>query len=187
MDKKIIVLVGMSGSGKGSCTDYLEDKGLPKVYFGGMVYEEIKKRGLDKVRDEKFVRIDMREKEGKAVLAKRAAQKADDYFEQGYKYVVFDGLYSWTEFKYLKEKYHNNLLVICTVSDMHIRRQRALTRKDGRSYTHHDLDRRDIQEIENIEKGGPIAFADYYILNNYGYEELYKRLQEILEVENIKI
>jgi len=42
---KVIAVVGMMGSGKGTLVDYLtETLHAPKVYFGGMVYEEIEKR-----------------------------------------------------------------------------------------------------------------------------------------------
>ena len=39
---------------------------------------------------------------------------------------------------------------------------------------------KDIEEIENLAKGGPIAYADYYINNNGSVEEYYQRLNEIL-------
>ena len=35
--------------------------------------------------------------------------------------------------------------------------------------------------IENIAKAGPIAYADYYIDNNYTIEDFEKRLDEILK------
>ena len=35
--------------------------------------------------------------------------------------------------------------------------------------------------MEQIAKGGPIAYADYYILNNGDLEEYKKRLDEILK------
>lgn len=82
---KVIAILGMPGSGKGTITDYLESLGHPKIYFGGMVYDEVKKRGLDIVKDEKFVREDMRRLEGMDVMAKRASQKADELFQQGEK------------------------------------------------------------------------------------------------------
>ena len=37
------------------------------------------------------------------------------------------------------------------------------------------------KEIENLYKGGPIAYADYYIFNNGTLEEYEKRLDEILK------
>jgi len=40
---------------------------------------------------------------------------------------------------------------------------------------------RDYAEIENIEKGGPIAMADYYILNVTTEEDVIKEARKLLE------
>ena len=40
---------------------------------------------------------------------------------------------------------------------------------------------RDTSEIENLAKGGPIAYADYYIFNNGSLKDYETRLLEILE------
>ena len=47
--------------------------------------------------------------------------------------------------------------------------------------TKKELEKRDIAEIENLAKGGPISIADYFILNNDGMEEYEKRLNDILK------
>lgn len=178
---KILAFVGMPGSGKGTCTDYLESKGYPKVYFGGMVYDEVRARGLDTVKDEKMVRTDMREKEGLAVLAKRAAIKADEYFANGKETVVFDGLYSWTEYKYLREKYGDDLIVIALVAPRQERYDRVVARKDGvRTYTREVIIQREYDEVENLEKGGPIAMADYTLANTKTQQELLAELDALL-------
>jgi len=179
--RKIIAIVGMAGSGKGTVTGYLESKGYPKIYFGGMVYEEVEKRGLDIVKDERAVREDMRAKEGPAVFAKRAALKADDYFEKGSEIVVFDGIYSWSEYKYLKEKYGDDLLVIAVFTPLKLRYERVTARVDGkRSYSLEQVKERDYGEIEGIEKGGPIAMADYTLINDESLESLIKKLDDLL-------
>ena len=48
---KILATVGMSGSGKSVVVDYLTEKGYPKVYFGGMIYKEMEKRGIARTED----------------------------------------------------------------------------------------------------------------------------------------
>ena len=48
---KILAIVGMSGSGKSVAVDYLTDQGYPKVYFGGMIYKEMEKRGIERTED----------------------------------------------------------------------------------------------------------------------------------------
>lgn len=184
MSKKVIALVGMPGSGKGTCTDYLQQHyGYPVIHFGNMVYEEVQRRGLDNVKDEKFVREDMRVQEGPAVLAKHAAKKAEGYFKDGARAVVLDGLYSWSERKFLAETFSNDLVLIAVVAPRKERYKRILARKDGhRKYTDaKQIEERDIAEIENLEKGGPIAFADYTLLNDKSQDELLQHLDSVVE------
>lgn len=172
----------MPGSGKGTCTDYLHEKyGWPVVHFGNMVYEEVQRRGLDNVADEVFVREDMRKVDGPAVLAKHVAKKAQEYLGQGQKAVVLDGLYSWSEYKYLEETFGDDLLVIAVAAPKTTRRQRVLNRKDShRKYTLEQLVTREVAEIENIEKGGPIAYADFTIVNDVTPEDMLKKLAQIV-------
>ena len=73
-----------------------------------------------------------------------------------------------------------NLKVISIVTDKEIRYNR-LAQRDYRPLTKEEAIKRDLSEIENIKKAGPIAYADYYILNNGSIEEYEKRLNEILE------
>lgn len=185
--KEVIAFVGMPGSGKGTCSDYLHEKyGWPIVHFGNMVYEEVGRRGLDNVKDEVFVREDMRAQEGPAVLAKHVGRKTDELFASGNDVVVLDGLYSWSEYKYLSEKYEESFLVIAVAAAKKVRRQRVLYRKDShRKYTLEQLVTREVAEIENLEKGGPIAYADYTLANEKTPEELLADLEKILQQEKI--
>lgn len=182
-NERIIAFVGMMGAGKGSCTDYLHEKrGWPVVHFGNMVYEEVQRRGLDNVKDEKFVREDMRAKEGPAVLAKHAGRKAQEYTANGQSVVVLDGLYSWSEYKYLNELFGDKLTVVAIVAAKRLRRQRILDRKDShRSYTLDQVIAREVAEIENLEKGGPIAYADYTIVNDGSPEDMLQKLDQIVD------
>ncbi|MDB5185638.1 MAG: hypothetical protein JWL85_161 [Candidatus Saccharibacteria bacterium] len=185
--KKVIAFVGMPGAGKGTCTNYLEEThDWPVVHFGSMVYEEVQRRGLHNVRDEMFVRTDMREKEGSAVLAKHAARKAQGYFDKGHTRVVLDGLYSWTEYKYLEEVFGDDLIVVAITAPKALRRTRAVARKDGhRTYTIDQIVKREIDEIENLEKGGPIAYADHTILNDQDPFIMIETLEILLKELNL--
>lgn len=184
--KKVIALVGMPGAGKGTCTDYLHaEHGLPVIHFGNMVYEEVERRGLDNIKDEIYVREDMRAQEGPAVLAKHVAKKVQKHFENGDNRVVLDGLYSWTEYKYLHSLFGDDLIVIAIAAPKHLRHRRVLDRKDShRKYTLDQLITRELAEIENLEKGGPIANADYTIVNDEDPYKLIDRLEYVLK--NIK-
>ena len=61
-----------------------------------------------------------------------------------------------------------------------IRYSRVANRPD-RPFDKEAIVYRDLSEIENLAKGGPIAYADYYILNNGEMDEEINRLKEILK------
>ena len=44
---KLIAVVGMAGSGKSIATDYLKENGWTKIYFGGAVYDRMRKEGIE--------------------------------------------------------------------------------------------------------------------------------------------
>lgn len=180
---KILALVGMSGSGKSVAVDYLTDKGYPKVYFGGMIYKEMEKRGIPRSDDgetEKKFREEIRATEGKDWVVRQVIAETKDLISAGQKRIILDGVYSWTEYKTLRHEFPTCLTFIAIVVDKKLRYERVAKRPD-RPFDTAAIRERDRSEIENLEKGGPIAAADYYILNNGPKEEIYIRLDEILK------
>ena len=170
---KIIAVVGMSGSGKSVIVDHLTDKGYPRVYFGGMIYKEMEKRGIIRTEDgesEKQFREMIRETEGKDWVVKQAIAEAKDLIAAGQKRIVLDGVYTWTEYKILKKEFPKCLTFLAVV----------VAKRPGRSCDTAAIRERDRSEIENLEKGGPIVAADYYVLNNGTVEDLKNRVDEVL-------
>lgn len=180
---KILAIVGMSGSGKSVMVDHLTAKGYPKVYFGGMIYKEMEKRGIARTEDgesEKEFREMIRETEGKDWVVKQVIAETKDLIAAGQKRIILDGVYSWTEYKTLKHEFPKCLTFIGVVVDKKLRYARVAERKE-RSFDAAAIRERDRSEIENLEKGGPIAAADYYILNNGTVEEAQADLDKILK------
>ncbi len=177
--KKLIAIVGMSGSGKSIASDYLESLGFNKIYFGGVVLEQIKERGLEITpENEKKVREDLRREYGMAAMATILLPKIKESYKK--QDTVLDGLYSWDEYLILKEAFKEDLKLICITVDKDIRYERV-EKRTIRPLNRHEIETRDKVEIENLAKGGPIAIADYYLLNN-GSEKDYKtQLNKILE------
>lgn len=176
----IVALVGMPGAGKSSCVDYLTNKNFPSVYFGGITLKEVKKRGLEiNPENEKLVREELREIHGKDAYAKLITEEISTLYSSGHNFVVVDGLYSWSEYKYFKNLYGKNAVIIAIAADRDLRHSRLASRKE-RPLTEEEVSSREYAEIENIEKGGPIANADYTIVNNENPESLFSQLDQIL-------
>ncbi|MBQ8472921.1 MAG: AAA family ATPase [Bacilli bacterium] len=179
---KIIAIVGMCGSGKSVASDYLVEKGYKKVYFGGVTMEKLKENNMEITpENEKYMREKLREELGMAAYAKILLPRIIEYAEDGD--VVLDGLYSWDEYVVLKEKLGDKLKMIAIIATRSLRYSR-LNVRDFRPLTNEEAESRDISEIENLAKGGPIAMADYFILNDSTKENYINSLENILN--NIK-
>lgn len=178
---KIVALVGLTGSGKSSAVEYLTAKGYPKVYFGGIVLEEVAKRGFELTQaNEQPIREELRKEEGNDFVVKRIVKQVHDLIGAGQRRIVADGLYTWTEYKVLKHEFPGELTVIAVVSPKHLRKQRMANRPI-RPLAPGEVDQRDWAEIENIEKGGPIAIADHFIMNDGNLEHFYQQIDKALE------
>lgn len=180
---KIIVITGMSGSGKSVVVDYLTEKGVPKVYFGGMIYKEMARRGIERTEDgesEKHFREMIRQTEGKDWVVRQVIEEVKDLITAGQKRIVLDGLYSWTEYKTLKKEFPGMITVVAVVVPRALRYRRVAKRVE-RPFNAQEIRERDRSEIENLEKGGPIAMADHYLLNDGTVAELHGGVKKILE------
>lgn len=177
MNHKIIALVGMPGTGKSVVSDFFEVRGYASIYFGGVTMEEIERRDLElNEENEKLVRESLRKEYGMAAYAILNIPKIEAALMHGN--VIVDGLYSWSEYKVLKDKFADQLEVLAVVSPRAARHERLANRKH-RPLTEEESNARDYAEIENLEKGGPIANADNYILNDSTIGDLVKNLEKI--------
>ena len=176
---KIIAIVGMCGSGKSVASDYLESIGYKKIYFGGVTMEKLKENDMEvNPENEKYMREKLRSELGMAAYAKILLPRIEEYARDND--VVLDGLYSWDEYVVLKDKLGDKLTMVAIIADKNIRYDR-LSIREIRPLTHEEALKRDIAEIENLAKGGPIVIADYYILNNFDKETYINNLKDILE------
>ena len=175
---KIIALVGMCGSGKSVACDYFLDKGYKRVYFGQVTMDILKEKNLEANQtNEVVIRENLRKEYGMGAFAILLLPKIKEYAQNSN--VVLDGLYSWEELKILQKEFEN-IKVIAIIADKKIRYERLINR-DIRPLTNEEAKGRDVSEIENLEKGGPIAYADYFALNNNGLDEFYRNIDSIME------
>lgn len=178
---KIVAFVGLTGSGKSSAVDYLTAKGYPKVYFGGIVLDAMTKADLEHTQEnERPFREELREREGKDFVANRIVKQIRDLIDAGQHRIIADGIYTWTEYKIMKREFPGELTVVAVVAPKHLRHHR-LTQRPIRPLTDTEANERDWAEIENLEKGGPIAIADHYIVNNGNLDHFHDQIDTELE------
>lgn len=180
MKNNIIAIVGMCGAGKSVASDILESKGYKKIYFGGVTMEKLKEEGLEiNPENERMMRERLRKELGMGAFAKILLPRIKEYAKESN--TVLDGLYSWDELKILKDEFGDNLTLIAVIADKNIRYER-LSKREIRPFTKDEAIKRDLTEIENVAKAGPIAYADYYIDNNHDLESYKNRLNNILDI-----
>lgn len=177
---KIIAFVGLAGSGKSTAVEYLTKKHYPKVYFGGVIYKAMEDAGIEITwESQKVFREEIRQKEGKDFVVRRVVKEIHDLINAGQHRIVLDGLYTWSEYKVLKHEFPGEMTVVAIVTPKHLRKLR-LAKRPERPMTAAEVDERDWTEIENLEKGGPIAIADYYIHNDGNFEYFDKQIDDAL-------
>jgi dephospho-CoA kinase len=176
---KIVSIVGMTGAGKSEVARVFERNGFVKIRFGDITDEEMKKRGLEpNEANERWVRESLRE-DGREAYARLNRPKIERALKSAN--VVIDGLYSWEEYTYLKGLYGENLYLVAVWSSPSTRYAR-LAKRSSRPLTPEEAASRDKTEIENIAKGGPIAMADFTIVNESSREALIKEAERIVSL-----
>lgn len=184
---RFIALVGMAGSGKSVVADELIRQGYQFFRFGQITMDIIKEKGLEiNEINERAIRENVRKEHGMGAYALLNIPKIEKFLESGH--VVGDGLYSWSEYKILRKKFGNKMFVIAVYAPPALRYERLSARKRlsedkdirFRQITSDQARSRDFAEIENIEKAGPIAMADFTLLNTGNIQNLIDQLNTAL-------
>ncbi len=175
---KVVAIVGMAGAGKSEVARVFAEHGFRRVRFGDITDEELKSRGLEpNEENERYIRQRLREEYGMAAYAKLNLPKIDSSLKSSN--VVVDGLYSWEEYVLLKECYGERLSVLAVWASPATRYAR-LAHRAKRPLALREAASRDKSEIENINKGGPIAMADFVVVNEASLEELEREAERVL-------
>ena len=185
-NKKIIAVVGMAGSGKTEAIEYFQKKfHWPKVYFGDVVFDEMKKEGLEMNQDnERKTREKLREEEGMGVCAKRSLDKIQVAQKQS-DIVLLESLYSWEEYRIMERAFGDTFKVIAVFASPALRFSRLQNRPVRPLKTFEEFEKRDWTEIEKTDKGGPIAIADHTVLNQKSITDLHDQLDQVLQIEGL--
>lgn len=175
---KVVSIVGMAGSGKSEVAGVFEENGFVRVRFGDITDEEVGKRGLELTeRNERHVRELLRQEYGMAAYAILNLPRIDSVLKNSD--VVIDGLYSWEEYTFLQDYYGADFYVVAVWASPEMRYAR-LGGRANRGLTAAEAVSRDKAEIENVNKGGPIAMADFTIINDSSLENLREETGKII-------
>jgi dephospho-CoA kinase len=160
-----LALVGMPGAGKTLCAKHLEQRGYFQYRFGSIIVDEVVHRGWTITpENERIVREEIRAKEGMDAIARRALPHLKTALASHHS-VVIDGLYGFGEYKLLRQELGADMVVVAVLAPRWLRYSRLASRPE-RPLTASEAEARDYQEIEKLEKGGPIALADFYLHND---------------------
>ena len=175
---KVVAIVGMAGSGKTEVAQAFEKNGFTRIRFGDVTDEEVKKRGLVlSEENERYIRELLRQEQGMSAYARLNLARIDAALKRSD--VVIDGLYSWEEYTFLKDYYGENFYVVAVWASPKTRYAR-LSQRSERKLTQEEAASRDLTELENTNKGGPIAMADFTISNESSVAELRKEVSRII-------
>jgi len=167
---KVVSIVGMAGSGKSEVARVFEQGGFIRIRFGDITDQQVNQRGLElNEENERYVRELLRKEQGMAAYAKLNLPRIESASKQSD--VVVDGLYSWEEYAFLKDYYGEDFYIVAVWASPATRYAR-LTGRSNRPLSYEEAASRDRAEIENINKGGPIAMADFTILNEASLTDL---------------
>ena len=173
---KIIAVVGMCGSGKSEAVKFFVDRGFKRVYFGEVVMNEMKTLELEvNEANERATRENLRKEFGMGAMAVKSLPLIEEYLKEDN--VVIESLYSWEEFKILKEKFGEAFKLLTIYTTKALRYERLLKRP-FRPLTNDESKSRDISEIEKLDKGGPIAYTDFTVINDGTLEEMNEELKK---------
>lgn len=175
---KVVAIVGMAGAGKSEVARVFESHGYLRVRFGDITDAEIKKRGLAlNEENERYIRELLRQERGMSAYAQLNLPRIEAARKQSN--VVVDGLYSWEEYAFLENHYGENFYVVAVWASPKTRYTRLGSRQNRR-LSPEEASSRDRTEIENTNKGGPIAMADFTIINEASLADLRKETTRII-------
>lgn len=174
----LLATVGMPGSGKSETAQYIEQKGYSLVRFGDATDEGLQEKGLPITpENEASFREQLRNEFGMEAYAKKAEPKIKE-LTQGTTKIIIDGLYSWEEYKYLLSQFPMiKLLHVYANPDL---RYERLSSRPVRPFTKEEALRRDTSEIEKLNKGGPIAMANFVVVNEGELSVLFEQIDSLL-------
>jgi dephospho-CoA kinase len=177
-DQKLVLgVAGMPGSGKSLVVKVAKENGYEAVVMGDVVRQEAKRKGLEPNPENiGKIMLELREKEGKSVIAKRCVAKIEEARKHK---VVVDGIRSLDEVEEFKKRFSNfTLVAICASPETRFQRLYRRRRSDdaqGWDVFH----QRDMRELY-VGLGNAISMAEHTVVNEEAMEVVRNRVKHVL-------
>jgi dephospho-CoA kinase len=181
---QVIGLTGMPGSGKTEFAKLSKRCGAQVIRMGDLVWEEVKKRGLE-LTDSKvgLVATELR-RENPMVWAERTTEQIKIIGKEEHpKIFVIDGIRSQEEVEYFRKSFQRfTLIAIHSSQKTRLNRLSTRNRKDD-IHSMEELKSRDKREL-GWGLGEVIALADTILINEGTLSEFRKKTKKILNEIN---
>ncbi len=177
---KIILIIGLPGSGKSIASKLLAKKGIPAYNSSHIIKEEVAKRGLElTVESEEHIARQMRKEHGMDAPARFLAGKIE---KEKSGIICIEGFRNIEEAEYMKR--FGEIFVIEVLAPKGVRHERLIRRAGPRDPKNQKA--AEWRDSKEIERGlGKLMETDKYtkfVVNNSGsLHSLEKRLDEVLE------
>jgi len=175
----ILGVVGLAGAGKTEASQHLVQKTKwPKIHFGDITAQGLKELKLEITEaNERTFREEMRAVYGMAAYAILNLAKIKELAATSS--VVVESLYSWEEYLILKKEFGESFKVLAVCASP-AQRSKRLQARALRPLAPEEFESRDISQIENLHQAGPIARADFTVVNEGERSELFKNIDIII-------
>lgn len=173
--------VGRIGSGKDTVIRYISRKwSVPTVSIGDIAREIARDEGLPATRENlQVVTEECYERFGRTYFVEEAVKRIKRVNSD---VVLVTGVRAPTDVITLREHFHDDFILICVEADERRRFQRLLSRgepRDPRTWEQFLEQDRNEERIFRVDEA--CGLADYRVDNNGTAEELFRRIDEIIE------
>ncbi len=176
-EKLVVGLTGMPGAGKSLAVEVAKVMGYGIVVMGDVVREETTKRGLESTPENiGKIMLELRQNEGKGVMAQRSIPKIEHTKEQK---IIVDGIRSLSEIEEFKKHFRNFVLVAVHASP-ETRFKRLFSRRRSDDPENWEIfHKRDVREL-SVGLGEAIAMAEYVVVNEEEMQVVKEKIETVL-------
>jgi dephospho-CoA kinase len=176
-EKLVLGVAGMPGSGKSLVVKVAKENGYDAVVMGDIVRQEAQSKNLEPNPENiGKTMLELREKEGKSVMAKRCIPKIEESKKQR---VVVDGIRSLDEVEEFKKRFPKfSLTAICASPETRFQRLYRRRRNDDAGCWD-VFHKRDMREL-SVGLGNAIAMAEYTVVNEEALDVVRNRVKHVL-------